>query len=95
MAAPDFLVHNKDDSVGVVVIEDAAKGKELTGWVMDIDETITVTALDAIPLGHKVALTDIAEGDTVIKYGHDIGKAIAGIGRGRHAHVHNIKTKRW
>lgn len=95
MAAPDFLVHNKDDSVGVVVVEDAAVGKELTGWLMETDGTITVTALDAIPLGHKVALADIAEGDTIIKYGHDIGKAIAAIGRGRHAHVHNIKTKRW
>jgi (2R)-sulfolactate sulfo-lyase subunit alpha len=95
MAAPDFLVHNKDDSVGVVVVEDAAVDKELSGWVMETDDTITVTALDAIPLGHKVALADIAEGDTIIKYGHDIGKAIAAIGRGCHAHVHNIKTKRW
>ena len=95
MAAPDFLVHNKDDSVGVVVVEDADAGKDLSGWVMETDETITVTALDAIPLGHKLALTDLAEGDTVIKYGHDIGKAIAEIGKGRHAHVHNIKTKRW
>jgi (2R)-sulfolactate sulfo-lyase subunit alpha len=95
MAAPDFLVHNKDDSVGVVVVEDATVGKELTGWLMETDGTITVKALDAIPLGHKVALADIAEGDTIIKYGHDIGKAVAAIGRGRHAHVHNIKTKRW
>ena len=95
MAAPDFLVHNKDDSVGVVVVEDADAGKELSGWVMETDDTITVKALDAIPLGHKLALADIAEGDTVIKYGHDIGKAIAEIGKGRHAHVHNIKTKRW
>ena len=95
MRAPDFLVHNKDDSVGVVVVEDADSGKELTGWVMENDETITVKALDAIPLGHKVALADISEGGTVIKYGHDIGKAIASIGKGRHAHVHNIKTKRW
>ncbi len=95
MAVPDILVHNKADSVGVVVVEDADAGKELVGWIMETDETITVKALDAIPLGHKVALADIAEGDTVIKYGHDIGKAITGIGKGRHAHVHNIKTKRW
>ena len=95
MAAPDFLVHNKDDSVGVVVVEDAGAGRELSGWVMETDETITVEALDAIPLGHKVALTDIAEGDTVIKYGHDIGKAVAAIAKGGHAHVHNMKTKRW
>ena len=37
----------------------------------------------------------MAEGDTVIKYGIDIGKAVAPIKAGEHAHVHNIKTKRW
>jgi (2R)-sulfolactate sulfo-lyase subunit alpha len=35
------------------------------------------------------------QGDTVIKYGTDIGKVVADIGTGEHAHVHNIKTKRW
>ena len=37
----------------------------------------------------------IVVGDTLLKYGHDIGKAVALIGKGRHAHVHNVKTKRW
>ncbi|MDP3715498.1 MAG: flagellar biosynthesis protein FlgA, partial [Burkholderiales bacterium] len=27
--------------------------------------------------------------------GFDIGKAVADIKVGEHAHVHNIKTKRW
>ena len=35
-----------------------------------------------IPLGHKVALKDMAVGDTVIKYGIDIGKVVAPIARG-------------
>ncbi|HEX2114580.1 MAG TPA: flagellar biosynthesis protein FlgA, partial [Alphaproteobacteria bacterium] len=30
-----------------------------------------------------------------IKYGNDIGKAVADIPKGAHAHVHNVKTKRW
>ena len=42
-----------------------------------------------------VALADIAEGDTIIKYGHDIGRAVAGIEKGGHAHVQNVKTKKW
>ena len=29
-----------------------------------------------IPLGHKIALQDFKEGDTILKYGHDIGKVI-------------------
>ncbi len=95
MAAPDFLVHGSEDTVGVVVIENIKAGQDLTGWVMDTDESITVKAADDIPLGHKVALAAIKKGDTVIKYGHDIGQAIAAIKKGGHAHVHNMKTKRW
>jgi (2R)-sulfolactate sulfo-lyase subunit alpha len=37
----------------------------------------------------------ISNGDTILKYGHDIGKAIADIPLGGHAHVQNVKTKRW
>ncbi|MBE9557242.1 MAG: UxaA family hydrolase [Proteobacteria bacterium] len=92
---PHFLVHNPEDSAGVIVVEDATAGMELEGWVMDTDATIHITALDTIPIGHKVAMGDIANGDTIIKYGHDIGKAIADIKKGGHLHVHNVKTKRW
>jgi (2R)-sulfolactate sulfo-lyase subunit alpha len=49
----------------------------------------------AIPIGHKIALTDIKKGATVWKYGQDIGKAVADIAKGEHVHVHNLKTKRW
>ena len=37
----------------------------------------------------------IAEGDTLVKYGHDIGRAVQSIPKGHHVHVHNAKTKRW
>jgi (2R)-sulfolactate sulfo-lyase subunit alpha len=90
-----FIVHDKHDTVGVVVTEDVKPGMEVTGWVMETDETVKVKALDAIPLGHKIALKDIAGGETVLKYGADIGKAVKPIGKGHHAHVHNMKTKRW
>ena len=95
MSIPDFLVHDSTDTVGVIVVEGVESGQELSGWVMDTDSTITVKSLDPIPLGHKVALSDIANGDTIIKYDADIGKAIADIAKGGHVHVHNIKTKRW
>jgi (2R)-sulfolactate sulfo-lyase subunit alpha len=95
VAAPDFLVHDSADTVGVVVVEGVQAGQQLTGWVMDTDKTITVKALNPIPLGHKVALVDIKNGDTVIKYDNDIGKAVADIAKGGHVHVHNTKTKRW
>lgn len=62
---------------------------------MDGDKTITFKTLDAIPIGHKIALTDLNVGDTVIKYGVDIGKVVTPIRQGQHLHVHNVKTKRW
>ena len=91
----DFVVHDAEDSVGVVVVEGVKSGAELTGWVMDQDEEIKFTAASDIPIGHKLAIKPLKEGDTVIKYSTDIGKVIADIGLGEHAHVHNIKTKRW
>lgn len=90
-----FLVHESADTVGVVVVEDVQAGHDLTGWVMDTDETINIKVRDNVPIGHKFALNDIKAGDTIVKYGHDIGKAIADIAKGGHAHIQNIKTKRW
>jgi (2R)-sulfolactate sulfo-lyase subunit alpha len=54
-----------------------------------------IKSLMDIPLGHKIALVDLDVNDTVIKYGHDIGKVVAPIKSGEHVHVHNVKTKRW
>jgi (2R)-sulfolactate sulfo-lyase subunit alpha len=93
--ATHFIVHDKADTVGVMVVENAQAGQELTGWIMETDETIGIKALDAVPLGHKIALNEIKAGDTVLKYGHDVGRAVAPIAKGNHVHVHNMKTKRW
>ena len=91
----DFVVHDEGDSVGVVVVEGVNAGDKLSGWIMDQDKGIEFTAASNIPIGHKLAIKPMKEGDTVIKYGVDIGKVVADIGKGEHAHVHNIKTKRW
>jgi (2R)-sulfolactate sulfo-lyase subunit alpha len=91
----DFIVHDKSDTVGVVVVEDVKAGNELTGWVMENDTTIRLKSLDPVPLGHKIALKDLKPGDAVLKYGNDIGRVIANVSQGQHVHVHNLKTKRW
>jgi (2R)-sulfolactate sulfo-lyase subunit alpha len=93
--AIDFIVHDKADNVGVVVVEDVQAGKKLSGWVMETNETISLPALDAVPLGHKIALANLKKESTVLKYGHDVGRTVAEIGAGRHVHTHNLKTKRW
>jgi (2R)-sulfolactate sulfo-lyase subunit alpha len=90
-----FVVHDEGDSVGVVVVEGLKAGTPLTGWIMDQDKMIEFRAQNDIPIGHKLAIKPIRKGDTIIKYGVDIGKAVADIGAGEHAHVHNVKTKRW
>ena len=55
-------------------------------------------------LGHEAAghvthvgsgVKDLKEGDTILKYGHDIGKVVKAIKKGEHVHVHNVKTKKW
>ena len=62
---------------------------------MENDKSIKVNSTNAVPLGHKIALKDLKEGDTILKYGHDIGKVVKSIKKGEHVHVHNVKTKKW
>ena len=90
-----FVLHDAGDTVAVVVVEGVTAGMLLNGWVMDEDRMTSVQAQQDIPIGHKLALKDMAVGDSVIKYGIDMGKVVAPIKAGEHAHVHNIKTKRW
>ena len=89
-----FLVHEKEDTVGVATV-DIKAGEVARGLLMDTQDPVEMKALKDIPLGHKIALKDAKEGDTVIKYGHDIGKVVAEIKAGDHVHIHNLKTKRW
>jgi (2R)-sulfolactate sulfo-lyase subunit alpha len=89
-----FLVHEKEDTVGVATV-DIKVGEVAKGVYMDTQDPVEMKALKDIPLGHKIALKDADAGGTVIKYGHDIGKVVAGIKAGDHVHIHNLKTKRW
>ena len=92
---PQFLVHSPKDNVGVVVVEDLKAGTDMLGVVTETDTTTRVTAKADIPIGHKIALVDLKEGDTVIKYGQDVGRMTGPARTGEHVHVHNHKTKRW
>jgi (2R)-sulfolactate sulfo-lyase subunit alpha len=89
-----FLVHEHSDNVGVATL-DLKAGEVARGLYMDTQAPLEVRTRTDIPLGHKLALRDLRAGDTVIKYGHDIGRVTADIRTGEHVHVHNLKTKRW
>jgi altronate dehydratase len=47
---------------------------------------------ETLPLGHKIALRPIPNGERVIKYGVSIGSATIDIPTGAHVHVHNMKS---
>jgi (2R)-sulfolactate sulfo-lyase subunit alpha len=89
-----FLVHRTGDHVGVAV-EDIQPGEEVEGICMDTERSVRVVARDPIPLGHKIALADLAEGAEVIEYGVRIGLTRSPVRAGQHVHVHNIKSARW
>lgn len=95
MSKPHLLVHDQKDNVGVVVVEGLTAGTEMLCVITHDNSDFKMTAKADIPIGHKVALKDLAEGDTVIKYGEDIGRMIGPAGQGEHVHTHNCKTKRW
>jgi (2R)-sulfolactate sulfo-lyase subunit alpha len=95
MAIPQLLVHEKKDTVGVVVVEGLKAGTDMLAVVTHDNSDFRITAKMDIPIGHKIALKAIKKGETIWKYGQDIGIAKADIGPGEHVHVHNVKTKRW
>jgi (2R)-sulfolactate sulfo-lyase subunit alpha len=90
----EFLMHEDKDNVGVAVV-DIKAGARVSGRSLHGKSKPKIKSLIEIPLGHKIALQDFKPGDTVIKYGVDIGKIVAPIKKGEHVHVHNLKTKRW
>jgi (2R)-sulfolactate sulfo-lyase subunit alpha len=89
-----FLAHEKEDTVGVATV-DIKAGQSVKGLYMDSQKPIEIKALMDIPLGHKIALKDFKVGDSVNKYGNDIGRVVADIKAGDHVHIQNLKTKRW
>ena len=95
MSQTDLIIHDEKDNVAVVVIDKTSKNQECNGWIMENDKTIQIQSADEIQLGHKIAMVNLNEGDTILKYGHDIGKVVKAIKKGDHVHVHNVKTKKW
>ena len=57
-------------------------------------ETEKVSALEGIPFGFKIAITDISQGAEVVKYGEPIGIASVDIEKGQLVHAHNLEGAR-
>lgn len=80
MTAPRAIVARPGDSVAIALVE-LAEGDTVEGVVLT----------QAIPAGHKFALTDHVAGAPVIKLGQQIGQASAPIAAGAHVHSHNLE----
>jgi len=78
-----------EDNVATAIRE-VSEGETVT---VDVgDEEVTVDVLEDIRFGHKLALEDIAAGETITKYGLSIGNASEDIEAGEWVHAHNIES---
>lgn len=80
-----FIRINPADNV-VVALRPLAKGSEI-----NVDGR-RITLVTDVPAGHKCALTDIKEGENVIKYGFPIGHALHDIRQGTYLDHEDIRT---
>lgn len=89
-----ILLHEHEDDVGVAVV-DLKKGTTAGVVTLEGKSVGSVKMRDNVPLGHKVAMRDLAKDKPVSKYGRPVGKAVKDIAKGAHVHTHNVKTMRW
>jgi (2R)-sulfolactate sulfo-lyase subunit alpha len=89
----DFLAHQRGDDVAVAV-RDTGPGPASAAY-LDSGDRFEITARDAIPLGHKVALRDLAGQANVLEYGVPIGRTRDPVAAGELVHTHNLRSARW
>ncbi len=88
MSSKRAIIMHPLDNVATVV-EEVQPGDEIAAIL--VKEVNTLEAVEKIPFGFKVALSEIAQGEIVRKYGEAIGKATTAIARGTVVHVHNLE----
>ena len=81
----EFIKINTRDNV-VIALKNYKKDETIT---LDGD---SLTLLEDVSKGHKIALGNIGKDENVIKYGMPIGHAITPIKKGEWIHTHNTKT---
>ena len=91
MPAKRALIMHPKDNVATT-LKEIQSGD--TVQIPRCDEVCTVTATDDIPFGFKIAIAEIPEGATILKYGETIGMASRPIAKGELVHVHNLEGTR-
>ena len=85
-----ILIDTKDNVA--TAFQDLSKGDTVT-VTLEGRET-TVTLVQDVPFGHKIALSPIGLHEQVVKYGEAIGLATQPIEAGQHVHVHNMESQK-
>lgn len=81
-----IVIHPKDNVA--VAVREIKSGERI-----EDDGGIDLPAGSDIPASHKVAITEIPAGETVVKYGEPIGEAKQDIKPGEWVHTHNINLE--
>lgn len=89
MADRHLQVVEPSDNVATTLRELEA-GETVTVAVGDEDRTVQIKT--DVKFGHKIAVEDISDGETITKYGKSIGNATDDIEAGDWVHVHNVES---
>lgn len=82
---------NQKDNVATLLLA-AKRGEVLEIIDPEKQHLGEIMILEDIEFAHKLALCEIPFDGDIIKSGEVIGKATKEIGKGAHAHVHNIQS---
>jgi altronate hydrolase len=83
----NMIVLASDDNVGIA-LRGIAAGEQA------VDEKgFKIGSLEEVPLGHKIALKRIGEGERIIRFGVPVGIARSAIEPGRLVHIHNVRSQ--
>jgi altronate dehydratase small subunit len=84
----ELLLISQQDNVATA-LRDLSAGEDARFFVQGEEQCIAIH--EAIPFGHKVAITDISPGELIVKYGEVIGRCTQPIAAGHHVHIHNVE----
>jgi hypothetical protein len=80
-----FVIHTEDNVA--TLLNECAEQQNVT--LLGETSITSITSTECIRAEHKLALRDIANGDSIIKYGMPIGYATTAIKAGDWVHLHN------
>ena len=86
-----LVVVDAEDNVATAIREVEA-GETVAVERGDGGEVLRFDVAEDVPFGHKLAIVDIGEGETITKYGVSIGNATEDISAGEWVHVHNVES---